>query len=878
MVRRVISVTVAAAMAVAVATSAGVAAADTPAPPAPQNHASTSGRAAVDHAPPPLPPVGPYRSVASKSPAPPSNLAAPMGLSAPVSALVADSASGKLPPGQVVRAAAALLSPGIPVPAKYRASRLNDLDVLALIATIGSAGPKLSGKDQANVGSALAGSTLTAPIAVSALAVPTCGAPTLINPFNCQLVGAHVLIKWANSGKYALSASDLADDDGDGVPNLPQATFASMESAWSFNANVLNMQAPSSRIPVLLNHPFANAGASLPRTWLTAAQIWLPGTYTVSYASPHELFHQFQWSYMTAATNMPSLVSLANIQNINWWMEATDEWATHQYRKTLNTHATDEPLEARSVPAFLKDTSSELRKAQGLAGFSGARQYGVMAAVEYFAQRLGPDFVRRSFETLSGKVFLNGDSQMLDVFAGYGADQAQVLAEMYESMNTICDPYPVQANWLDTRLKDPDVANWCARYINTDSDLNSGDPGAGIHRPRHQALDLASTTAVTTTAAAGGATYTDLFLPAGDVSRTVTITTRSTAAGPSLRTVVNTWGDYDDGTRPSPYQTCERHNDAFTADSPSSITLTLDRWCPNLTVINVNGDATSGQSATFTTSWTSTLTSAVISNGLIRLGVNAAGNLIVDDRSESSGGNLGTGLRYLPTNAEALSPGCWCEAWGLAGPADSNPQVSAFADQNLGGLRGGTVQSFSATATEATSVVKVGDYTIKHTYHPSIDPRMYQVDVYVTGPGIFGPPIPYRRTLDFDVEPTPFDELMTIHVDPNDTAITDSTNDGFAWPDPTTPLTDIGGARGSFTDFGPDDQGAAFDFILNPTPAGAPTPQLTMFYGAGRSAADTQAGLTAVGATSWAVGKPSSSPTEGTPNSFAFGYRHGALP
>lgn len=152
MVRRVISVTVAAAMAVAVATSAGVAAADTPAPPAPQNHASTSGRAAVDHAPPPLPPVGPYRSVASKSPAPPSNLAAPMGLSAPVSALVADSASGKLPPGQVVRAAAALLSPGIPVPAKYRASRLNDLDVLALIATIGSAGPKLSGKDQANVG------------------------------------------------------------------------------------------------------------------------------------------------------------------------------------------------------------------------------------------------------------------------------------------------------------------------------------------------------------------------------------------------------------------------------------------------------------------------------------------------------------------------------------------------------------------------------------------------------------------------------------------------------------------------------------------------------------------------------------------------------
>lgn len=70
--------------------------------------------------------------------------------------------------------------------------------------------------------------------------------------------------------------------------------------------------------------------------------------------------------------------------------------------------------------------------------------------------------------------------------------------------------------------------------------------------------------------------------------------------------------------------------------------------------------------------------SAIISNGLIQLGVNDQGHLNVLGGTPSSGsGTTYVGLRFLPTNAEAIAPGCLCEGWGAA---DALTGTSGFAN------------------------------------------------------------------------------------------------------------------------------------------------------------------------------------------------------
>src|SRR5437867_3222299 len=62
---------------------------------------------------------------------------------------------------------------------------------------------------------------------------------------------------------------------------------------------------------------------------------------------------------------------------------------------------------------------------------------------------------------------------------------------------------------------------------------------------------------------------------------------------------------------------------------------------------------------------------AIIDNGTVQLGINDTGNLDVLGVSGATTGSMevGTtevGLRYIPTNGDALAPGCFCEGWGVA--------------------------------------------------------------------------------------------------------------------------------------------------------------------------------------------------------------------
>lgn len=268
--------------------------------------------------------------------------------------------------------------------------------------------------------------------------------------------------------------------------------------------------------------------------------------------------------------------------------------------------------------------------------------------------------------------------------------------------------------------------------------------------------------------------------------------------------------------------------------------------------------------------------SAIISNGLIQLGVNDQGHLNIPGGTPSSGsGTTFVGLRFLPTNAEATAPGCLCEGWGAA---DNITATTGYANVAVDGVVGMTLVSFSNDTTNATSIVNISStLRVKHFYHPSVSPNLYQTDVSITNIGGASVELLYRRVMDWDIEPTFFDEFVTIQ---NGSAanISFTSNDGFASANPLsspTPGFVFPTFTGSFIDAGPQDHGALFDFNFGMLAPGA-TKNFTTFYGAAGNTSDALSALGVVGAEAYSLGKPNNATTGlplGEPNTFIFAFK-----
>ena len=260
---------------------------------------------------------------------------------------------------------------------------------------------------------------------------------------------------------------------------------------------------------------------------------------------------------------------------------------------------------------------------------------------------------------------------------------------------------------------------------------------------------------------------------------------------------------------------------------------------------------------------------ASISNGTIRLGINPEGHLdaVVDD------GEL-LGLKHVPTAAEGLINGCWCEGWGVM---DRIAGVAGWASVANGGVSSTlTLTEFGVTADTAASTVELGgNLRIRHVFHPSAWADLYQLDLTVENIGSGEADVVYRRAMDWDVPPTEFDEFVTIAG--SHPRLLEATDNGFNNVDPRLPLSDLG-ARGTFEDIGPDDRGAVFDFALGTVAPGEQV-GLTMFYGASSSEAGALAALTGVGARLYSLGQSNTpgGPTLGTPTTFAFGVAEGVV-
>jgi hypothetical protein len=245
----------------------------------------------------------------------------------------------------------------------------------------------------------------------------------------------------------------------------------------------------------------------------------------------------------------------------------------------------------------------------------------------------------------------------------------------------------------------------------------------------------------------------------------------------------------------------------------------------------------------------------VIGNGGIYLGVNATGELNTYDVGPT--GRYGIGLFDARTGLEATFDGCTCEGWGVA---DASSGTSGWANTSSGSANLSLV-NFAHSATTATSIVDIygaRSMRVTQAYMPTTTEDLYKAVVTIEniGDAAIGD-LRYRRVMDWDIEPTAFNEYVTING-VNHPNVWGTSDDGFASSNPLSGLTVInsGTANQDFVNSGPNDHGALFDFQFGSLAIGAST-SFTIYYGASASENAARAALAQVGAEVFSLAKSS---------------------
>ncbi|MCW2757592.1 MAG: hypothetical protein JWO46_1338, partial [Nocardioidaceae bacterium] len=262
----------------------------------------------------------------------------------------------------------------------------------------------------------------------------------------------------------------------------------------------------------------------------------------------------------------------------------------------------------------------------------------------------------------------------------------------------------------------------------------------------------------------------------------------------------------------------------------------------------------------------------------VTLGVSCLGNL---GTQPTVADPEGVGLRFLPTEAEAVTQGGVYEGWGVA---DGDSGVTGNVDPGFAPQNGGqastnlTLLSFAADAVHAVSHVRVGNtFELTQDVHPSdANPNLFEATVTITNISSATTDLRYRRVMDWDIPPTRFQELVTLQKGSSPYLVYTS-DDGFASADPQSERSQRL-ASGSFVNSGPRDHGALFDFDFGALPAGD-SHSFKIFYGAAQNEATAKTALQVAGAEAYSLGEangsqldPPVSPAD--LNTFMFGFKN----
>lgn len=272
---------------------------------------------------------------------------------------------------------------------------------------------------------------------------------------------------------------------------------------------------------------------------------------------------------------------------------------------------------------------------------------------------------------------------------------------------------------------------------------------------------------------------------------------------------------------------------------------------------------------------------AVIVNGGIALGVNDEGHLNILDptgavvTSNTGSGEVGVATKFPDGSwRDATAPGCLCEGWGVS----ANGVSSGYANVSIDGVVNLTLDSFTSTATTATSSVHLTSLpglTVTQAYAPSAAPTaLFEDKVTITNStGGTLTDVKYVRVMDWDIPPTEFSEYVTIKGTGSTTLLEESHDNGFNTANPlgfSIPL-DPTTLNVDFTDNGIADHGAYFRFNFGSL-ANGDSYTFKIYYGAATSEAAALAALGTVGTELYSLGQNNLDPTGGTPATYMFGF------
>ncbi|MGC3994713.1 MAG: hypothetical protein QM779_11475 [Propionicimonas sp.] len=637
----------------------------------------------------------------------------------------------------------------------------------------------------------------------------------------CYADSAHFEFLWDPA---SLTKDQLADVDGSGVPDQVEKSLDVMEKAWAFFQDQLHMIGPTDTVTVWWGNPVESAitdrGASL-----GLDLIFMPADYDTAYLPVHELFHQFQWHYLMAATVViPNM--LPNLLLINWWMEATAEWATTQYALSTDhttTNAQDVP-ESKHLLDFFSTTDKALSYGDFTNGF---RQYGAVAAVQLLTEWFGQDFVTYSWQSVGGKSVLDGVSQLDDALARLDdGDMAGTLPSLWLSLYTTCDPATAASGAQSSVFE-----SWCAAHVVNELGLKTEtQPAGSVARPVHSASSSRRDSHTFAQLGAGGAVFQDIATPESGIGAPLQITVDAADAS-HLAVFAYAWGS-------SPGDWCASDNTfdgsyGTTGATELSTKIVAPSECPNVTVMITDTQVTHHDDQAVTVGWRTKATGAVITNGTISLGVSSTGSLY----NQHAADGTPVGLMDNASGGDGLASVTHADSWlfflqdetgALDGRAGSYLSQEAIP-------RDPSVVDFWATSSEAASIVQVGPIELVQYYHPSSNPHAYQLDVSVrTDQDIpiaaDTETIVYRRTIATPVYGN-YDEALPSYVtvghDPAQTEVAGYTNSGSG-------IGTIGDSQlltpvdiATLDAWETHSQAMGIDLYLTPT-----SPQITLYIGA----------------------------------------------
>ena len=267
-------------------------------------------------------------------------------------------------------------------------------------------------------------------------------------------------------------------------------------------------------------------------------------------------------------------------------------------------------------------------------------------------------------------------------------------------------------------------------------------------------------------------------------------------------------------------------------------------------------------------------------------------------------GHMGSSVNNIATNADytgiaykmsgswkdATTPGCLCEGWGGGARDQFGREFHGEADEAIvwpGGVNNLEVKSFVVDETSMESIVWIDDPSgnpameVKHVFGPSAlrPDELFEAVVTITNISSNTlTDVRYNRTMDWDIPPTEFSEIVTI-VGAADSAsqatkprVHRSGNNGFR-----NPNVFAGNYVRSMSEnedkerFGPRDHGFTATFEFDDLLCGE-AHSFKIYYGAAETRALMLEALAEEGVSIYSLGEPNNSRTSSVVT-YAFGFK-----